>query len=434
MPASRTLLLVLDLIRAGSCGSARLALVIAVVGLQACGSERQLAGPADPDGSGAFTLTVRALVAEQDAELAAEPGWQDGVPGAELFLLRHGTATYNTFSTDETGRVEIPSTTRGVYRVYAKRKLTTTEASGLSGPVRAFGDGTTVTLTGTRTVELRLQADRAGGLVISEIHSMGPPPWETVSLAHHYFEVYNNSDQLQFLDSRLFARGYWFATFDYDHTPCTVSRPIREDPTGLYTRQGLVFPGTGGQYPIGPGETRLVATAAIDHRPIHPDLPDLSHSDFEIAPSGGPDNPAVPNMIHVGDEPWPNAFSPLIATSDTYFLAEAVDLDALPIAARDHQGQGYVRVPADLITDAVSFVRLWPDRDRERVPCNPKVHERFDRYETAILEIGFGVEVPRDQSYQRIPLRTEGGITVLTDTNTSAADFVLGLRTPRRLP
>lgn len=51
---------------------------------------------------------------------------------------------------------------------------------------------------------------------------------------------------------------------------------------GVYARKALAFPGSGGEHPILPGEVKVVATSAIDHTPVHPDLFDLSSADFEI--------------------------------------------------------------------------------------------------------------------------------------------------------
>jgi len=406
------------------------ALLVAVVVAGCSGGERQVAGPGEPGAPPPPALTVHVELA--DPSLPESLGWGAGVPGAEVHIVRNGEATYQTATTDANGDVHFPGTLNGLYRIYAGRRLSTSEVEASEGDLRAFGDGSTFNVGASTSVTLEMEADHAGGLVISELNYVTPPPWETGGTGYAagiYIEVYNNSPNTIFLDGKLFGRAYFFGFRDYSATPCTASQSVREDASGILTRQGLQFPGSGMEYPIGPGETRIIAVEAIDHRPVHPLLFDLSGADFEIKPDGGVDNPAVPNMIHVGQEAWLAEFSALLATTDAYFLSDAIDLSSLPVTLRDHTGRGYVRVPADHILDTVSFQTLWPDWDLDFPPCDPMLNERFDRYELAILEIGPGVALT-NESYQRRFLREEDGRRILQDTNTTAADFMLAPQTP----
>jgi len=409
----------------------RYTVLLSAIVVAACsGGERRVAGPGEePRTPQPPTLTVHLELT--DPSLREVLGWEAGVPQAEVHILRNGEATYQTATTDGSGDVRFAGILDGLYRIYATRRLSTSETQASSGEVRAFGDGGEFNVGGSTTVTLDLEADHPGGLVISELNNATPPPWETGGSGYlngMYIEVYNNSSSTIFLDGKIFGRGYVFGFRDYSFNPCTASQSVREDASGILTRQALQFPGSGTEYPIEAGGTRIIAVEAIDHRPVHPWLLDLSGADFEIKPDGGVDNPAVPNMIHVGEEGW-RSLTGLLATTDVYFLSGPVELSSLPVTFRDTRGQGYVRVPADLILDAVSFETLWPDYDLEFPTCDPMVNERFDRYELAIMEIGPGVAIV-DQSYQRRFLRDEGGRRILQDTNTTAADFVLSQQTP----
>lgn len=128
-----------------------------------------------------------------------------------------------------------------------------------------------------------------------------------------------------------------------------------------------------------------------------------------------------------------NRVSPLLAISDSYFLSSDVDVSSLPVAFRDHRGQAYVRISAEAISDVISFHALWPDLDMDSPPCEPMIHERFDRYELAIMEITPGSEII-SESYQPRFLRDESGRRILQDTNTTAADFILAPQTPGTIP
>ena len=411
------------------------ALLVAVGLATACsGGDRQITDP--PDGGGPSTnegMVVHAALDESDSELAASLGWEAGVPGADIHVLRNGETAWRTLATGSDGRVVISGLLPGLYRVYGTRRLDGAELQQ-AGRVRAFGDGRTIRFptVDPERVELAQAADTAGGLVISEYNGVVPVPWETGGVSYagsQYFEVYNNSSQTLFLDGMLFGRAYFFGQRDFSFNPCTQSQATREDPEGIYTRETLAFPGNGSDYPIDRGETRLVALMAIDHTPVHPWLFDLSDADFEIAPQGAADNPAVPNMINVGEEPWRLGPSALTIGSFTYYLSRPVDVESLPILLRDGTGRGYVRLPASAIRDVVSTALLRPDSNLEFPPCEPMIHERFDRYELAREVIGSGIAL-QNLSYQRLVLREEGGRTILQDTNTTAADFVRAPHTP----
>ncbi len=404
-----------------------------VVGAGACGGGRDFSGPpsSGPTVPTTTAATVRVRLAPEESALADALGWQTGIPNAEVHVLRNGTAVWSTLDTDVNGEVVVPGVFSGQFRIYATRRLNAAE-SQLAGGVRAFGDGLTATLGLGTVIELELASDRAEGLVISELNPTDPPITDTNGTGYsagHYVEIYNNSSQTRFLDGLLFGRAYFFGQRDFSFNSCAASQSTREDPNGIFTLLVLQFPGSGADHPIGPGETRLIANVAIDHTPVHPWLFDLSGADFEIHPVGAADNPSVPNMINVGTEPWRSTY--LLATGDTYFLSEPADVAALPTAFRDHTGRGYVQLPADGIIDAVSFVGLNLDSDREFPPCAPMINQRFDRYELAVLEFGLVGEVEETNiSYRRLGLRSEGGRTILQDTGTTAADFIMTDHTP----
>ncbi len=380
-------------------------------------------------------FTVMAKVGPADSALADSLGWQDGVPRAEINLLLNGTAEWTTAFTDSSGTVQFQGLLPGLYRVYGGRVLTDAEAARVGGLVRAFGDGRTLTVGGETELELELFADRPGSLVISEIGN-GEPPLQETGLSGYrgglYFEVYNNSDSTLYLDGKIFGVGHRYFR-DFEHTPCSVSEPVRADAYGIHARWLLAFPGGGADFPIGPGDVRIVANQAIDHTPVHSSLFDLSNADFEIGSVGAVNNPAVPDMLDVGLEPFPP--SALYATRYVYFLSEPVDIAALPVLFRDNLGREYVRVPKDGLLEVAALTTLWPKSDLSFPPCGLMVHRDFDRYEGGFRELGSGAEADATISPQRKVLRVApDGRKILQNANTSAVDFFAGTKTPGRLP
>jgi len=384
-----------------------------------------------------LTLTLHVGLDSLDRTLADSLDWSSGVPDAHVSVLRNGTGTWRELVTDSSGQASVV-VLPGLYRIRAERVLTAQEASRLDATVRAFGDGKTVTVLSTMTVELALYADRPNGLVISEFGIGTPPPWEVGNsyFAGQYFEVYNNGDSTIYLDGKIFGLNsnlYWSGRGQ----TCASIAPFRTDSTGIYVREMLAFPGSGVDYPIGPGELRTIAVQAIDHRPIHWSLLDLSAADFEIGFGGAAANPAVPDMLDVGLDGW--RANSLILSQGVVFLAERIDVASLPIVFRDANGNPYVRMPASHLLDVVAVKVLWPDSDSRSIalPCAPSVHPLFDRYETVLREIGFDADVNLQAvaSLERKVLRVgPSGRPVLQNTNTSAVDFFLGTRTFGSLP
>jgi hypothetical protein len=75
----------------------------------------------------------------------------------------------------------------------------------------------------------------------------------------------------------------------------------RDDPDYVHSKSIWIFPGTGRDYPIQPGEFVVCAEDAIDHRINAPNSVDLSRSAFEFYKDDAPDvdNPSIPNMIRI---------------------------------------------------------------------------------------------------------------------------------------
>ncbi|MFQ5705559.1 MAG: hypothetical protein ACE5HT_16260, partial [Gemmatimonadales bacterium] len=323
----------------------------------------------------------------------------------------------------------------GLYRLFGGRTLTEAEAASVGGVIRAFGDGRTVRIGQSGQFELQLLADRPGSLVISETRAGVPLGWE-IDFAPTdgmlYFEVYNNSAGTLFLDGKIFGVAHEGVN-NWPFLPCTASELVRRDPAGIYARWFLQFPGSGTDYPIGPGEARLIASEAIDHTPVHPTAPDLSHADFEVG--GAANNPAVPDMIQLGPEGFP--FPRFGGSLNTVFLAGPFDVASLSVVWRDHNGREFFRVPKERIIDAVALRSVWPPSDTNFEPCAPMVQRDFDRYEGGFVNIGINLSDMALRSLQRKVLRIgPDGRKILMNSNTSAYDFFLGRvpRTPGWIP
>lgn len=409
---------------------------VVLVALTACSGEGvTFEGPlGSEEGVQRPTLVVEVGVDSADAALADSLGWSEGVPGAEVNILRNGTLDWIVDTTDATGRALFTELEPGRYRVWAQRLLTPEEAEGLGGPMRAFGDGRTVTGIGRDTTRARLElyADRPGSLVIAEVSDADGeigPLGALAEISAWYFEVYNQGEETRYLDGVLFGALLGTGCEGCFET-CAETESLRLNPDRLGTPFLLQFPGGGTDHPIAPGELRMVAVAAQDHSQLDSRMPDLTAADFELVPSGVADNPGVPNMQDIG----PRYFDPQLLSNvlGPKFLAERQDVEALPVVYRDANGRPYLGVSRPTLLDVVLTEYVSPQSNLEHPECIPRIGRDYDRYPGFMMR---GEDPRRIKSFQRRALRmSSGGWPILMNTNTSAVDLREIERTPGRLP
>lgn len=428
-------------------GAQALLLAVVTVVAPACeAADPNLVSPNDDGGDSNFpTVVVDAEVRDQDQTLAAALGWMEGVPNTEIRYRRHGSDEWSSTATDGAGRAVLEEMSPGLWHIYGGRRLTPPEIENLDTQIRALGDGLVTEVQAgssgdTIQISLALAADRPKDLVISEFNSGVPPftefPSPSVNQQGKYMELYNNSNRTLNLDGRLLLDGEFLGFSPTARSTCGDSEVPRTDANGLLTLRGLRFPGSGSEYPVAPGEAVVIAAAALDHTAQHPEMPDLSDADFELPATVSADNPDVPDMLQVGS--LARRFGPedFVRGTTVWFIADPVELEALPIVYRDHTGRGYVRVSADDVLDAVGSWFWWPEMERGATgePCEPFIHPDFERHFTYVPnDETVGVQAWSTHSLQRRIVDTDGR-RVLMNTNTSAVDFAYHERSPGFVP
>ena len=223
----------------------------------------------------------------------------DKVRGAGVTLKSNLLGNEYNLTSDSNGVIKIKGIISDKYIITVTRKMSSGEMELVSGTtatnVRLVNKKTRILeLTAVSPANIDLELDMVVGgspIIISEIYACGP---QGSGLYYHdkYVEVFNQSDSVLYLDKMMIAIVY---------TNSNTGLHYRDDPEYIHSKSIWIFPGTGKDYPIQPGQFVLCAEDAIDHRMNAPNSVDLSQADFEFYKDDAPDidNPAIPNMIKI---------------------------------------------------------------------------------------------------------------------------------------
>jgi hypothetical protein len=148
--------------------------------------------------------------------------------------------------------------------------------------------------------------------------------------------------------------GGWY---DIPAFPCSEYDPFAGDSLGLWARYVWRFPPD--TRALGPGETAVIPTDALDHTALAQRVFDLSSADAEFRGGSDADNPAVPDMLSVGPNDGGNYIQGhgyyLRSIREVIAIADDVDLTALPrmTYATSTSSNDYIRIPAVKILDVL---------------------------------------------------------------------------------
>ena len=202
-------------------------------------------------------------------------GYADAVhEGAVIRIEEVSSGAVYTARTDRRGLAEI-SVPPGIYRI---------SCSDRTGRDIFNGTADKVIVTGRRIVDLPLSHSRAGTLVIKEIYTGGcsKAPQEGTYQSDQYFIIHNNDSETAYLDSLCFG------TLSPYNSTATNAWVTRDEVTGESVFPDFApvvtvvwqLPGSGRDFPLGPGEDAVVALrGAIDHTLQYPLSVNLNRSD-----------------------------------------------------------------------------------------------------------------------------------------------------------
>lgn len=318
-----------------------------------------------------------------------------------------GTATTNIIMNSVTGTVNLP---QGSYDITVKGAVAEDVTAKVQGTAK-------VDLYENTSVKVKLDLIYESPLLFKEIFCAGGKAGYTQDT---YFEIVNNSDEVQYLDQLVMLYG-----------SAAQKAPNAWQASGVtdiyYQSQGSVvaFPGSGKDYPIQPGQSVVIANDATNHQTADPDgiHSDLSKADWEIyleySRMGDTDYEA-PNLSPIF---YNNAYMRAFALG---FFNGAYILAKLPVTPEEYAADStsysttpgttsatlYMGIASKYVLDAVE---AWDRDDAEHYPYFlPK-----DDAHAVWAPVGF-----EGKALRRKVAKIENGRVYYKDTNNSAEDFL----------
>lgn len=245
-----------------------------------------------------------------------------------------------------------------------------------------------------------------------------------------FFEIYNNSDQVQYLDNCILARLQ--GTQGTARVTQWVTSENGTEIMDIYALESYVvaFVGNGTKYPVNPRESVLIAATAINHNaetggvsPV-----DLTNADYEVNISdykSDTDNPAVPDMTIVtkSSSATPNFFG-LPYTGNALILAQlpaGMTMDSYindrsnyrTIPWQTVNTYEFLTVPQEYVLDGINIVNS--NESKRIVRLRPEVDNGI---------IFMASDYAGKSIRRKVKEITPDGKVVLKDTNNSSEDFL----------
>ncbi|BFN38311.1 DUF4876 domain-containing protein [Fidelibacter multiformis] len=331
--------------------------------------------------------------------------------GATVTLLSLTDGNKLTTVTDSLGTASFSAVLPDRYSISVSRPLKTEEIWEVLNRNEMWtlnGDSSNVILFAepgeTLTVTVPLSRSRSGSLVISEIYYSGSKPDPIPNYFHDQFlEIYNNSETTQYLDSLIICdTDYGFAEDSY-----------------LHAIHAYMFPGTGTDYPLEPGEAVVIAQDAINHAQYNKSSIDLTDADFEyyVKDQGDVNNTDAVDMIQIHHK------------YGIDFLYSVFNDAILLVKVKDPYKHGYdnferLLIPVTSVIDGVDYRENTSLMDKKRL--------------SAAIDAGLAGGMPAytTQSVSRIvdTVAVDGRV-ILKDSNNSSFDFITSQElTPGEVP
>ena len=393
-----------------------------------------------------ISYTVEATYGEKFNNLKAS--------GAVVKLIDTSTGQQYEATTSDEGKA-ILQLLPGTYNIEVSKSLTKEQNNSLFGfdneaNFAASKQGVTISRE-TNFFSLKMSTSRMGDLVIKQIYYTGSNLQTAAKYFDSFFEVHNNSSDTIYLDGIYFAKlqgvqklsasnkgkkGYDAeGKYDWKQAEGLEGLGEKANTDYVYAKTVIAFPGSGREYPLAPGKSKIVASSARNHKEPIPGQPvlnpeltvDLSRAHFEVYLDDSfvktgtldSDNPAVTNMVMLHksggkdfllDTMGREAYILFRDTKENYEAYKRVPMPTVTnVTATTAK---YVQIPLDKIIDGINAQNF---KDSDYLP-----HPLPNSIDAGELK---AKGLYSSEVFIRKVKDTRNGITRYQDTNNSSNDF-----------
>ena len=307
------------------------------------------------------------------------------------------------------------------------------------GSVVSYSASKSVPVYEDTPVTLELTKSVSGGLIFKEVYyNMVKPNGKMPYMRDQFFEIYNNSDEVLYLDNCILG----FLEGSQGKLPTAWQENgeiMKEYALGYYT---VAFVSqTGKDYPLEPGKSVVIAGQAQNHiaetekmyepndgamkSPVN-----LLNADYEVflgdyKPAVSIDNADVPNMTVICAQGTQNYFS-LPITGNAIIFAKLPDgVSPVDYAKNDanfkerpdgsYAGQKYLMIPQEYVLDGLNIVNNADKPDQRVIRLRSEIDAGIVYMEKPYA----GKSIRR-----KVESITEAGRVIFKDTNNSTEDFL----------
>ncbi|RCR65569.1 DUF4876 domain-containing protein [Larkinella punicea] len=354
--------------------------------------------------------------------------------GAGITVKLESTTGGESFTqtTGGDGKAVFTSVLPGTYNATATQKLSAADAAAVTGlfsqelTLNAAKTSLNINATENKTIALELAGTPAGSLLIKEVYYTGSKtPSGGTYFSDQFVEIYNNSDQVIYLDGLCIADVHGVSG---QINPNSAPTDFKTDAAHVYLSSVWRIPGTGQQHPLEPGKSIIIAQDGINHKTDpagNPSSPvNLANAEWETY-NERPDNrdtdsPAVPNLERLyftGGFDWlVPVFGPglvIFRTPDFSKLEKAVIPSSPTLEPR-------IKLPVAQVIDTFEALQDGNSGGFKRIPVAQDAG------------FVFASGTYTSESFRRKTATTLNGRRILQDLNNSGSDFEkLATPTPR---